>query len=111
MKIVSKEKEGVLIVLLSGSLETTTSAEAESFLLGKIDDGARKILIDLADMDYISSAGLRVLLITAKKLSSEGGALHLCHLNEDVQEVFDMSGFTFLLKVFESFDAAIYGLL
>jgi anti-anti-sigma factor len=53
-------------------------------------------------LDYISSAGLRVLLATAQKLQAEDGALRVCNLNETVQEVFDISGFSTILSVFKT---------
>ncbi len=69
MEIVEKEQGAVSIVAIEGSLDTATSAEADSLLSAKIDQGARKILIDFEKLDYISSAGLRILLVTAKNLS------------------------------------------
>ena len=105
---ISVEEQGpVSIVVIEGSLDTATSSEADSFVSDKIDQGARKLLIDFEKIDYISSAGLRVLLATSKKLSAEGGELRLCSLNETVQEVFDISGFGMLLNVFETRTGAL----
>ena len=64
-----------------------------------IDAGTSRILIDFEALEYISSAGLRVLLATAKKLKSAGGDLKICSLNDTVQEVFDISGFSSILTV------------
>ncbi len=64
-----------------------------------IDAGTSKILINFAALEYISSAGLRVLLATAKKLKASGGDLKICSLNDTVQEVFDISGFSSILAV------------
>ncbi len=107
MQIVEEEQGAVSIVAIEGSLDTATSAEADSFLSNKIDQGALKILIDFEKLDYISSAGLRILLVTAKNLSGEGGELRVCCLNETVQEVFDISGFGMLLNVFETRSGAM----
>jgi anti-anti-sigma factor len=107
MDINSEEQGTASIVTIEGSLDTATSAQADSFLSDKIDQGGRKILIDFEKLDYISSAGLRILLVTAKKLSAEGGELRLCSLNETVQEVFDISGFGMLLNVFETRSGAM----
>lgn len=109
MDIACEVTDGVSIVSIEGSLETATVLKAESFLMGKIDEGARRILIDFSKLDYLNSAGLRVLLITAKKLSSKEGELRLCSLNETVQEMFDISGFSMLLKVFENRPTALEG--
>jgi anti-anti-sigma factor len=76
--------------------------------------GARKMVIDCTALDYISSAGLRVLLGTAKRLSAAGaggagGTLRLFGLNETVREVFDISGFSTILAVFATEAAALKG--
>jgi len=60
-------------------------------------------------LDYISSAGLRVLLVTAKRLGGSGGSLHICGLNETVDEVFEISGFSVILNVFGTADEAMQG--
>ena len=67
-----------------------------------VNAGNHAIVVDLARLDYISSAGLRVLLGTAKKLTAAGGALRTFGLNDTVREVFDISGFSTILRVFPS---------
>ena len=89
--------------------DTTASPAAESQLNQLREQGVRKILVDLEKMDFISSAGLRVLLATAQELKKEGGELRVCNLNETVQEVFDISGFSSLLMVFDNEAEAING--
>ena len=74
--------------------------QAQEALDGIPVDGGRKLLIDFTALDYISSAGLRVLLATAKRLSGAKGALRLFGLNETVREVFDISGFSTIFAVF-----------
>jgi len=65
--------------------------------------------VDLEKMDFISSAGLRVLLATAQELQKAGGELRVCNLNEDVMEVFDISGFSTILMVFKDESEALQG--
>ena len=101
MQINTLDQNNVKIVNLVGKLDTNTVAEAEACLIGLVDQGQQKILIDFMDLDFISSAGLRVLLLTTKKLSVTGGALRVGNLNETVQDIFDMSGFASLLQVFD----------
>jgi anti-anti-sigma factor len=67
------------------------------------------LLVDFKALDYISSAGLRVLLATAKRLSSEGGSLRICHLNDTVREVFEISGFSTIFSVFDTEAEALEG--
>jgi anti-anti-sigma factor len=66
--------------------------------------------VDFSSLDYISSAGLRVLLGVAKKVGAKGGALRTFGLNQTVREVFDISGFSAILPVFPSESDALTGL-
>lgn len=100
MEIVTRTQDDVTIVAFRGSLDSKTSPEAQQALDGIRAGGNRKLLVDFAALDYISSAGLRVLLATAKRLSGAGGALRLFGLNETVREVFDISGFSTIFAVF-----------
>ena len=109
MNITVKEQEAVTVVQLEGNLDTNTAPEAEQRFNDLISSGASKILVDFGPLDYISSAGLRVLLVTAKKLGAGGGKLRICGLNETVREVFDMSGFSTILQVFDREDEAMQG--
>jgi anti-anti-sigma factor len=63
----------------------------------------------MTKLDFISSAGLRVLLATAQELKQDGGDLRVCSLNESVKEVFDLSGFSTLLMVLENEETALSG--
>ena len=81
-------------------MDTNTAAKAQEELDGLLSQGAKKILLDFDGLDYVSSAGLRVLLATAKKLRTSGGAMRFCHLNDSVAEVFEISGFNTIFDVF-----------
>jgi anti-anti-sigma factor len=107
MEMVTSETDGVHILACSGSLDTGTSAAAQNSLADLVDGGARKVVLDFGALEYISSAGLRVLLKTARRLTAAGGELRLCSLNESVQEVFDISGFGGILKITPDRDAAL----
>lgn len=100
MHVTTRKVDSVTIVSIDGHLDTSTAPEAQQHLDGLQDEGVQKILVDFTDLDYISSAGLRVLLATAKRLTASGGELHLCGLNETVGEVFEISGFNVILNVF-----------
>jgi len=99
MEINIKEVNGVNIVDFTGNLDTNTAPEAESQINGLLDGGASKVLVNFENLNYISSAGLRVLLATAKKMMVSGGSLKICSLNSTVQEVFDISGFATILAL------------
>ena len=99
MKIETRESQGIQIVAFEGNLDTNTSPEAESKINELIDAGNQKLLVNFEQLNFISSAGLRVLLATVKKLNASGGELRVCSLNATVQEVFDISGFVTILSV------------
>ena len=99
MEIISSEVNNINVLKFTGNLDTNTAPEAENQVNALLEDGATKILIDFKDLNYISSAGLRVLLATAKKMMTTGGTLKICSLNKTVQEVFDISGFSTILSL------------
>lgn len=109
MNISVKDVNDIKVVQVEGKLDSNTAKDAETNLNDLLSQEAKKILVDFEKLDYTSSAGLRVLLSTAKQLKAVGGELRLCSLNETVQEIFDMSGFSSILSVFASETEAIEG--
>lgn len=109
MKLETITIESVTTVAMEGNLDTNTSIEAQEYINALIDDGASKLLADFTKVDFVSSAGLRVLLSTAKRLGGVGGNLRICGLNESVNEVFEISGFSTILDVFPLRDDALQG--
>lgn len=101
MQISTRTSNDTHIVAIAGSLDSATAPEAQKALDG-ILASARKVILDFSGLDYISSAGLRVLLGAAKKLRSSGGTLRMFGLNQSVKEVFDISGFSAILSVYPS---------
>lgn len=99
MEIQTRDIQDVKVIDLQGDLDTNTAPECDACLKKIIDEGAKKVLINLENLDFISSAGLRVILVTAKQLQSNGGSLRVCSLNETIQEIFEMSGFITILNV------------
>ncbi len=109
MEITSREAGEVTVVELEGSLDTGTAPTVNGKLTELASGGATKMVVDLTAVEFVSSAGLRVLLATTKKLRKAGGDLRLCGLNETVQEVFEISGFDAILKVFTGEAQALEG--
>ena len=109
MKFETTMIDAVTLVAMEGNLDTNTSVDAQAHINGLIDDGAAKLVVDFEKVDFVSSAGLRVLLATAKKLGGVGGSLRICGLNEAVNEVFEISGFSTILDVFPTRDDAMQG--
>ncbi len=109
MNITTTEVEGITIAAFEGNLDTNTAPDAEERLGELLEKGVTKILVDFTTLDYISSAGLRVLLVTTKRLGGTGGSMRICGLNETVDEVFEISGFSTIFSVFGTRDEALDG--
>jgi anti-sigma B factor antagonist len=92
----------VLTIALGGRLDGTTSKGVEERILKVIEGGQRTRVIDLQHLDYISSIGLRVLMLAAKRLKTVGGSIVLCALQQNVKQVFDIAGFGVLFRTFET---------
>lgn len=107
MKLTSKDVGDVKVVSVWGNLDTNTSPDAEEFFNDLVTAGAAKILLNLGDLNFISSAGLRVLLALSKQLRGGAGELRLCALNNNVKDVFEISGFSTILGIYEGEDEAL----
>ena len=95
---INKLQEGnTLIIALEGRLDTMTSPELEKELKESMD-GTESLVLDFGKLDYISSAGLRVLLSAHKQMKNKGG-LTVKNVNEVVQEIFDVTGFADILTI------------
>lgn len=88
--------DGAATVVLAGSLNTNTSSELEA-ALEPVFGQATSITFDFTQLDYISSAGLRVLMMTFKRLGGQGVAIE--HASDEVREVFDITGFSALFDI------------
>ena len=99
MKVDETKQDGATVMALEGRLDAETSPAFQDRLLGAIDGGATSIVLDFSSLSYISSAGLRVLLIAAKRLREKGGKFALCALSSNIQEVFKVSGFDAIIKI------------
>ncbi len=109
MEVTVKEVNEISVMMFEGNLDTNTAPQAQEQIDQLIDGGSSKVLINFESLNYISSAGLRVLLVTAKKLKASSGDLKICGLNQTVQEVFDISGFSSILSVVATEEDALTG--
>jgi len=109
MQISVKTTNEVKVLAFEGRLDTQTSPDAQQQLTRLIEAGEKRFIVNFEKLDYISSAGLRVLLVAAKQLKGIDGELRICSLNEVVGEVFDISGFTTIFKIFGSESEALDG--
>ena len=108
---ISEDRRTDAVVLaLSGKLDATTAKTFEDKILAEIDSGDRRFVIDLSHLEYVSSSGLRVFLLAAKRLHSADGKIVLCSLKEHVRQVFDLAGFSSILSIYGSRDDALKAL-
>ena len=95
---VEKKSEGKNVTLvLSGRLDTSTAPELEVAVKASVE-GTENLIFDFKELDYISSAGLRVLL-SALKMMSKQGSMKITNVSESVSEVFDITGFSDILTI------------
>jgi anti-anti-sigma factor len=106
MEIKNFAQEGHTIVEMSGSLDSNTVAQAEEKIMPLVVEKACMVM-DLTKCNYISSAGLRLLLMIAKQLSGRGGWLTLAGLCEEVKDVMEMTGFSCFFKCYSSVTEAL----
>jgi len=107
MEILKRKEKNALVISLKGRLDAVTTPVLEKDLTELLAGGERFLVLDLGDLDYISSAGLRTLLVVTKRLREKQGRLLLASLKSVVREVFEISGFSSIIPIFESVDAAI----
>lgn len=98
--VIEQEKSGDVVVLApAGRIDSATAKTLESTVLEVIDGGANRLVVDLSAVDYVSSAGLRVILLAGKKAKAGGGGLVLAGLKQTIRDVFEISGFLRLFEV------------
>lgn len=97
---------GILVIVPLGRLDSVTSGELEARLIAHLAAGETRLVIDMAQVEYISSAGLRVLLSVAKKLRGRG-QVALCSLARSVRQVFELAGFLPLFTIEDSREPAV----
>lgn len=107
---ISSERFGVVLaVQLSGRLDAQTSKAVEDQLLSLIEQGERSLVLDLSHLNYISSVGLRVFMLAAKRLKSVNGRMSVCGLQPTVQQIFEIAGFTTIFRIFPTQVEAVHG--
>ncbi|MCM1185760.1 MAG: STAS domain-containing protein [Lachnoclostridium sp.] len=98
MKIELQKDGENLIIKLEGRLETSTAPQLQEIAEKEIQD-VTDLQIDMEQLEYVSSAGLRVLLFISKKMKAKQGNMSVCHVGEDIMEVFEITGFNDILNI------------
>ena len=100
MEVTTERLDGVLSARVSGRVDSTNAREFEETIRSAIEDGDRTVILDFEKLVYISSAGLRAVLMTAKNLWKRDAEFALCSLSEMVREVFEVSGFDKIITIY-----------
>lgn len=107
IEVIEDESQHVVIVGLSGRMDSSNSRAFEEKMVNLIQAGKTRMVVDCAQLQYISSAGLRVFLMAAKQLTMSKGKLILASLNDDVRQVFNLTGFSSIFQICDSREEAI----
>ena len=102
MDVTTERQEGVLTAQVGGRIDGSNVAQFEEAIRTSIEESDRAVLIDCENLGYISSAGLRAVLMTAKTLSSRNAKFALCSMSGPIREVFQISGFDKIVAIHPS---------
>lgn len=98
MKITKNFTDGVLTMQIDGRIDTMTAPELEGELKHSVTDDVKVLIFDFAKVEYLTSAGIRVIM-AAEKVMSTQGQMKLIHVNDEINEIFDMTGLIDLLTI------------
>lgn len=107
MEIKTTKEANANVLTISGRMDAVTAPEFEKVIKQLIEEGNKGFVVDFKGLDYISSAGLRALLATAKLLKGKGGQIRFANITGTVKEVFDISGFGSIFQMHDSVAAAV----
>jgi anti-anti-sigma factor len=111
MDLQTRTEDNAIVVTISGRLDAVTAPDYESKIREMIDRGNAYFVVDFEQLDYISSAGLRALLLMGKLLKEKDGRVCFANVKGNVRSVFDMSGFSTIFQMEDSTAAALAALL
>ncbi len=100
MEITASERSGATLVKIIGSMDALTCDQTQAFFDERINSTHVRLVVDLSQVDYLSSAGLRVLLSALKSARQRGGDLYLVGVQEGVHQVLKLAGFISIFKIF-----------
>ncbi len=107
MEIKQEKRDKAIVMSVIGRLDATTATELESELIPIIEGDRTKIIIDFSQLEYISSAGLRVLLLAMKTTRKVAGELIICSMEDHIKEIFDIAGFLPIFKITGTLEEAL----
>lgn len=107
VKISVSRHDDTLVVSVEGRMDTVSAPEFDTKMEELLNQGEKGFILDFGKLEYVSSAGLRSILVAAKKAKSADGNVCCCDLQTMVKKVFDLSGFAVIVPVFDSVDEAL----
>lgn len=110
MHLPTRKEGSITIASLIGQIDSVNAPELERSLMQLLDGDTQHLLIDCSGLEYINSAGLRVFLLSAKRLENQPGALAFCSLNDNIRMIFETIGFDRVLTVYPDATSAIIGM-
>jgi anti-sigma B factor antagonist len=107
MEIKDRAVNDVTVISLAGNIDAMTAPKIADYIHEQVGKSNIKLVVDLSEVEYTSSAGLRVILGAIKETRSQGGDLRLTGIQPDVLKVLNLSGFSNILKLFDDADSAV----
>jgi len=105
---IKESKTGEFWVIdLIGQIKSSDHAELQKKLLGMIEQGEKRIVVNCSGLTYINSSGLRILLIVLRKITAAGGELRIAGLRDSIREIMVISGFTSIFSIYATLDEAV----
>lgn len=107
MEMIARQEDQAVVISVNGRMDAVTASQFDKRLETLMAEGATHIIVNFQDLEYISSAGLQAILATAKRLENSKGEILLANLSGAVKEVFEISGFDTILRIFDTEEAAL----
>jgi anti-anti-sigma factor len=109
LTIERKQVSDQVVFVVSGSMDAENAPQFDAECKARIAEGPKNLVVDLGELTYVSSMGLRSFISVAKTLQGKGGALRICRLNGLVKRVFEITGLMELFPAYESVESALIG--
>ena len=107
MEFTTNYIEGVVVIKIKGELDAKTSPELTAVFKSQLDEGHTNFIFDLLDLNYSSSAGIRIFLGSAREARNKGGDLRISSVQSQVNKIFNLSKFDKIVKIFDTTDEAL----
>ena len=102
MEVTTSQRDGLVVTAVRGRVDSMSARDFETALAAAVNEAGNYLVLDCAELQYISSAGLRCLLLTIKKVDALGGAFIMCQLSTPIREVLEVSGFVRFMKIYDT---------